>query len=474
MKASLATLFCWSALLWAGPAPASSQEALIFTNVNVVDTRLGRIAPNMTVVVKKGRIEGIAKVGLIGQGHNFQVVNATGKYLIPGLWDMHVHSAFAPGAWDEKIIYSLYIANGVTGVRDMGGDPKLLEQRRQRIDRGELIGPHMILAGPFLDGGKSDAQIIAVTTPAEARAAVDGLKKRGVDFVKILSRLNRESYFAVAEESARQKLTFVGHVPDSVSASEASAAGQRSIEHLTGIMLACSSRESELRQQRLAARASHDSAAYVTATTQAMATYDRSKASALFIQFMDNTTWQVPTLVWTQANATLDDPNLKSDPRLKYVPASVRVEWDPGKLLKQTSPEEMANLKKEFSRYLELVDAMHRAGVPFMAGSDGPDPYVFPGFSLHDELELLVKSGFTSTQALQAATFNPALFLGKLDKYGVLEKGTAADLVLLEANPLEDIRNTRKIAAVVLGGKYYPREDLDKMLTQVEAAAAKQ
>jgi imidazolonepropionase-like amidohydrolase len=212
----------------------------------------------------------------------------------------------------------------------------------------------------------------------------------------------------------------------------------------------------------------------VTATTQAMATYDRTKASALFIQFMDNTTWQVPTLVWTQANATLDDPNLKSDPRLKYVPASVREEWDPGKLLKQTSPEEMAGLKKEFARYLELVDAMRRAGVPFMAGSDGPDPYVFPGFSLHDELELLVKSGFNTTQALQAATFNPALFLGKLDKYGVVEKGHVADLVLLDADPLEDVRNTRKIAAVVLNGQYYPKEDLDKMLTQVEEAAAKQ
>jgi hypothetical protein len=472
MKASLVVFLCGGAFLWAGPKP--SPEALIFTNVNVVDTRSGTIEHNMTVVVKKGRIDAIAKVGLIGQGHNFQVINATGKYLIPGLWDMHIHSAFSPGAWDEKIIYPLYIANGVTGVRDMGGDPNLLEQRRQRIDRGELIGPHMVLAGPFLDGGKSDAQLIAVTTPAEARAAVDGLKKRGVDFVKILSRLDRDSYFAVAGESAKQKLTFVGHVPDSVSAAEASAAGQHSIEHLTGIMLACSSRESELRQQKLAERVSHDGAAYAAVTTQAMATYDRSKASSLFAQFVHNNTWQVPTLVWTQANATLDDASLKSDPRLKYVPASVREQWDPEKLLQQTSPDEMAGLKKEFARDLELVDAMRRAGVLFMAGSDGPDPYVFPGFSLHDELELLVKSGFNTTQALQAATFNPALFLGKLDKYGVAEKGRDADLLLLDADPLEDIHNTRKIAAVVLGGKYYPREALDKMLTQVEEAAAKQ
>ena len=239
-------------------------------------------------------------------------------------------------------------------------------------------------------------------------------------------------------------------------------------------MLACSSEENELRQKKLAARANHDGAAYAAATMRALATYDRNQASSLFIQFAENATWQVPTLVWTRANATLDNPAIKADVRMKYAPASLRVEWDPEKLLKQTSPEEMADLQKEFARDLELVRAMHKSGVPIMAGSDGPDPYVFPGFSLHDELELLVKSGFTPTEALQAATFTPTLFLAKGESYGVVEKDHVADLVLLDANPLEDITNIRKINAVVLGGKYYSREDLDRMLAQVEQAAAKQ
>jgi imidazolonepropionase-like amidohydrolase len=446
---------------------------LIFTNVNVVDTREGHLLQNMMVVVKKGRIEGMAKVGLIGPGHGVHVINATGKYLTPGLWDMHVHTAFDPGAWDERIIYPLYIANGVTGVRDMGGNPGLLEQRRQRIDHGELVGPHLILAGPFLDGGKSDAQVTAVNSPAEARTAVDALKKRGVDFIKILSNLTRDSYFAIADEATRVKIRFVGHVPDSVSAAEASAAGQRSIEHLTGIMLACSSKEGELRQQKLKARADHDSPAYSAASLHAMESYDGNKAVGLFAQFASNNTWQVPTLVWTQAMANVDVLDLGTDSRLTYVPASVREQWNPERLLKQTAPERLAEMKKESVQDEELVRSMHRAGVQFMTGTDGPDPYVFPGFSLHDELELLVRSGFTPAEALRTATFNPAQFLTKLDKYGVVERGHVADLVLLDANPLEDIRNTRKIEAVVVGGKYYPREDLDQMLQQVVAAAAK-
>ncbi len=169
--------------------------------------------------------------------------------------------------------------------------------------------------------------------------------------------------------------------------------------------------------------------------TEVMATYDQSKAHALFLQIAQSNTWQVPTLVWTQANSRIDDPSLESDPRLKYVPSAVRKEWDPVKLRQTVSPEELAGLKTEAARHVELVKAMHSAGVQFMAGTDGPDPYVFPGFSLHDELEWLVKSGFTPLQALQAATFNPALFLTKGDKYGVAEIGRVADLVLLDANP---------------------------------------
>lgn len=470
MRVSLIACLCLTTLLHAESKPASAPETLIFTNVNVINTRDGGAAP-MTVVIRKGRIVGLAKVGFVNQNPGTRIINANGKYMIPGLWDMHVHSAFVSPRWDEAIIYPLYIANGVTGVRDMGGDPDVLEGRRNRIEKGELLGPHLVLAGPFLAAGKSDQQTIAVNTSEEARHAVDTVKNRKFDFVKILSNVPRDSYFAIADEAAKQKISFAGHVPNSVSVAEAVTAGQKSIEHLTGIPLACSSQEQELRSQELAALSKHDYAAYGKLGTQVIATYDQAKARALFLRISQRSTWQVPTLVWTEANSSTDDPNLEADPRLKYVPAAVRAEWNPAKLREGTSPEELAGLKTAAAHALELVKAMHDAGVPFLAGSDGPDPYVFPGFSLHDEFEWLVKSGFTPFQALQTATFNPALFLGKLEDYGVVEKGRVADLVLLDANPLQDVGNTRKIFAVVVGGKYYPREALDDMLQQVEKLA---
>jgi imidazolonepropionase-like amidohydrolase len=374
--------------------------------------------------------------------------------------------------WDEKLIYPLYIANGVTGVRDMGGDPDVLESRRSRIENGELLGPRLVLAGPFLAGGNSDQQTIAANTPEQARRAVDAVRDRGMDFVKLLSNVPRDAYFAIAEEATRQKIPFVGHVPYSVSAREAVTAGQRSIEHLSGILLAASSREEELRAQGLAALARRDYPAYEKLGADTMASYDPSKARALFLQIAHSSTWQVPTLVWTEASSRLDDPNLENDPRLKYVPGQARKQWSPAKLLKNTSAAELAGRKAEASRALELVKAMHDAGTQFMAGSDGPDPYVFPGFSLHDELQWLVASGFTPLQALQAATLNPATFLAKLDNYGVAETGHVADLVLLEANPLQDIRNTDRIFAVVVGGRFYSRQALDKMLEQAEKLAA--
>jgi amidohydrolase family protein len=475
MKASLTVWVCLTSfLLWAGSKPRTSTQVLIFTNVNVVSMRDGTIARDMTVVIKQGKISAVAKVGLVDQGHDIQIVNANGKYMVPGLWDMHVHSAFVSPAWDEKVIYPLYIANGITGVRDMGGDPQVLENRRKRIESGELLGPRLILAGPFLAGGNSDRQTLAVNTPEDARQAVDAVKRQGFDFVKILSNVPRDSYFAIAGESSKQNISFVGHVPYSVSVREASTAGQKSIEHLTGVLLACSSREDELRAQELTALAKRDYAAYGELGPQIIATYNQSRAAALFKQLAQSQTWQVPTLVWTQANSRIDDPDLQSDPRLKYVPASVRAEWDPARLHEKTSPQELATLKAEAARDVEVVKAMHNAGVQFMAGSDGPDPYVFPGFSLHDELEWLVKSGFTPLQALQSATFNPALFLGRIDTHGVVEPKHGANLVLLDASPLDDIRNTHKIFGVVAGGKYYPRKELDMMLQQVEKLAAQE
>jgi Amidohydrolase family len=449
----------------------ATSETLILTNVNVIDTRQGLTLPNMTVVVKHGMIAAVAKIGLIDSGQHTQIINASGKYVIPGLWDMHVHSAGGPAKpWDERVILPLYIANGITGIRDMGGDPAILEERRKRIDSGKLPGPHMVIAGPFLNRGKSDSQTIGVNTPQEARRAIDSLKARGMDFIKILN-VDPGVYWAIADEARIQHIRFAGHVPFGVSASEASLMRQASIEHLSGVLLASSSKEAQLRQQILDAVSRNDGAAYSQSMGQALDTYSASKARALFAQFVDNCTWQVPTLVWDVAEAKLDNAPIARDPRMKYVPASVAKEWDPPTLAQQTGTEQLAQAKRITAHYMRMIDLMRRAGVRMMAGTDGPDPYVFPGFSLQDELELLVKAGLSTTQALQAATFHPALFLTKLDRYGVVEAGHVADLVVLDGDPLQDIRNTRKISSVILGGRYFGREDLDKMLQQVEEIA---
>jgi imidazolonepropionase-like amidohydrolase len=206
---------------------------------------------------------------------------------------------------------------------------------------------------------------------------------------------------------------------------------------------------------------------------EALDTYSQPKAWELFSEFVDHCTWQVPTLVWDVAQANVDNPAISDDPRMRYVPKSVAKDWDPAKLTQEAGADQLAQSKKETARYMQLVDLMRRAGVMMMAGTDSPDPYVFPGFSLHDELELLVKSGLNTTQALQAATFYPALFMTKLDRYGVVETGHVADLVVLDDDPIKDISNTRKISALILGGRYFGRNELDKMLEQAEETAKK-
>ncbi len=474
MRFWLAFLLATSTALARQVKRAPASECLILTNVNVVDTRHGRILPSVTVVVKDGLIAAVAKIGLSGGAQNTRIINAGGKYLIPGLWDMDAHSASGAGEpWDENTILPLYIANGITGIRDMGGDEVLLEQRRKRINSGQLLGPHMVIAGPFLNGGASNQQTIGVNTPDEARQAVDSLKRRGVDFIAIASNISPAVYWPLAEAARSQHLRLSGEVPAGVSALEASLMGQGSIENLSGVLLASSSKESELRRQILEAVSQKSPGAYSQALAEALDTYDPGKAWNLFAQFVDNGTWQVPTLGWDLA-ANADNPGLAQDASMKYMSASTAKRWNSARLLLVSGPEHLAQMPKLATHYMRTVDLMRRAGVLMMAGTGAPDRCLLPGFSLHDEFELLVKAGLSTTQALQAATFNPALFLTKLDRYGVVEPGHAADLVLLEDDPLKDIRNTRKISAVILSGHYFAREDLDKMLQQVEEIARRE
>jgi imidazolonepropionase-like amidohydrolase len=441
---------------------------LAITGVTVVDVTGGPSLPDRTVVVDGIRITAVGKAGVVRIPRGAQVVDGRGQFLIPGLWDMHVHTA-------GRSYLPLYVANGVTGVRDMHAFvPETIYQMRREVRDGKTLGPRIVAAGPVVDGPKPfwPGSLVAGNAE-EGRKAVRALKQQGADFVKVYTKLPRDAYLAIADEAKKQGLSFAGHVPESVSAAEASDLGQKSIEHVTGIALACSEQEDKLRREEVEAMAKADNAAVVALMrrTQARAadSYNEKKAQALYARFVRNRTWQVPTLTVLRAMGSLGDPRFTADGRVKYMSTYIRSFWD-----RKLPPDVAAVLKQGYKRATRTVRAMHQAGVPLLAGTDVTNPYVFPGFSLHDELALLVsEGGLTPLEALQAATRNPARFLGMENDLGAVQQGKLADLVLLQADPLKDITNTRKIAAVVVNGKLLSREALDSMLAEIEAANKK-
>jgi imidazolonepropionase-like amidohydrolase len=443
--------------------------ALTLTHVTVIDATGSPAQLDMTVVIDGDRISAVGKSAEVNVPEGAQVVDATGKFLIPGLVDMHVHTG-----WDSYFVRPLMLANGVTSVRDVFAyDFAAIQKRRRDVTEGKLLGPRILAAGPIVDGPEGPwPGAITVRNAVEARAAVDRIQRKGYDFVKVYSSLDRESYLAIADQAKRDGIPFAGHVPDVVSDSEASNAGQKSIEHLLGISLACSTREEELRNTH--ADPKNTPRAYFAEQKAELDSFSKEKADALFALFRKNGTWQVPTLVVMRNAALYGDPEyvraLSNSPRLRYVPYALKMMWNLGmRFPPRMTPEDIATSKRYFQWQLQVVGQMQKAGVGIMAGTDTPNPFVYPGFGLLDELGLLVQAGLTPMQALQAATRNPAQFLGKLDSMGTIEKGKIADLDLLDANPLEDIRNTQRLNAVIFAGRLIPKSGLEALLAQTES-----
>jgi imidazolonepropionase-like amidohydrolase len=462
------------------PAQALAQAnqtpkppAIVFAHATLLDMTGAAARQDQTVVVVGDRIIEIGKSDKIKLPKDALVIDATGRFLIPGLWDMHVHE------WDKNLFFPLFIANGITGVRDMFGPLPLIKQWRKEIEAGTTLGPRIVAAGPILDGPKPIwPGSIAVSNAEEGRKAVMTVKQDGSDFVKVYNLLSRDSYFAIADEAKRLGMVFAGHVPTSITAAEASDAGQKSIEHLTGILLACSAKEDEIRKD-IEARAQGGIPGLITSfisdQAKALDSFDDKKAARLFARFVKNKTWMSPTLSVLRSIAFIGDDDFRNDARLNYIPEFIRSGmWNQTAFgLNVRKPEDNAQAKRVFQKQLEIIGVMKRAGVEFIAGTDTPNPYVFPGFSLHDELALMVKAGFTPLEALQSATRNAAKYLGRLDSSGTIEKGKLADLVLLDQNPLADIGNTKKIRAVMMGGHLVERAALDEMLAKVEATNRK-
>jgi imidazolonepropionase-like amidohydrolase len=315
----------------------------------------------------------------------------------------------------------------------------------------------------MLDGEKPRfPSSIAVATPEDGRRAVLEVKRRGADFVKLQSLIPRDAVFAIADEAKKLGISFAGHVPDAVRASEMSDAGQKSFEHLIGIFEGSSPKEDEfLKGEKSPGRF--------------LESFDPARSASLTALLAKNRTWQCPTLVWERGGNLLEERDLAHDPLAKYAPAS----WKNGTWkrftdqIREWNVDDLATRRRFVEKELEVVGAMHRAGVPFLAGTDtAAGVYVFPGFSLHDELQNFVRAGFTTLEALQTATLRPAQFLGMDDRLGRVAEGRLADLVLLDGNPLDDVASTRKIRAVVANGRFFSRADLDGMLSGVERRAA--
>jgi imidazolonepropionase-like amidohydrolase len=448
--------------LFAAPAArAADPPAVAFVGVTVIDVAAGKPVPAQTVVVAGGKIAAAGPAGTTAVPAGATAVSGEGKFLLPGLWDMHTHIA------DESYL-SLFLANGVTGVREMHAFfPQVILRMRDAVAAGKTLGPRIVAAGALVDGPTPVwPGAIKTTTPDEGRAAVRRLKGMKADFVKVYSSLPPDVYRAVVAEAKAQGLPVAGHCPELVSVVEASDAGQRSVEHLMGVHLACSKDEAALRKELAAAlegKEKLDLRAVGRVGEKAADSYDPDKAKAVYAKFVANRTWQCPTLVVIRQIGGLGPDPVKDD-AVRYMTPFVRDMWK-----RMINPFARESFKRGYDGRLKMVRAMHAAGVPLLAGTDCTNPHTYPGFSLPVELELLVGCGLSPAEALRTATLNPAKFFGEEKTAGTVEAGKRADLVLLEADPLAKVGNVRAVAGVVANGRYLPAGELKKMLADVEA-----
>ncbi len=454
---------------WGCSGPGQQPTAI--THVSVIDVASGATRADYTVIVGGSRIAYAGPAANAQLPRGARVIDGRGKFLIPGLWDMHVHAFMY---LFSDFAGPLMIANGVTGAREMGYYIDTTLRWKRDIARGSEIGPRLV-AGVRVDGPIGRTKFVShVWDVNDAVRAVDTLAraKSGssrADFLSIDPMLGRAPYFALAKEAKKIGVPFAGKVPYAVSVAEASSAGQRSIEQEDDLMRACTRNDSVFRahlSDTTKLRPGDDPLQLRGDVRAILESYDRARCSEVIETLARNHTWVTPTLIVYQPYARGFDSASTHPERSKYVPGIIQGGW-----LTKANPklrDEPAVVQSSFS--FARTGELARTGVKLLAGTDAPRAFIYPGFSVHDELELLVQAGLTPLEALRTATYNPAEYLGALDSLGTVTAGKLADLVLLDANPLLDIRNTTRIAAVIANGRVFDSAARARLLAHVETA----
>lgn len=439
-----------------------AHRTLAIENVAMVDVVRGRVIGPRSILIVNGRIAKMGEPNAVTVPVGAVQIDGRGSFLIPGLVDMHVHlfnnaTHRAPNDW----MFPLFVANGVTRVREMAatpGDFSTMEGWRVAVARGELIAPRVVAVGVPVNG---DSGAIVRRQVREARDA-------GADFIKVFSDIEEVQWRAAIDEARRLRIPLCGHIPAGISVLVAARAGQRSDEHLTQVYEACSSKEKDF----LASRQSLNGEEFVqlrdTQEQEVLESYDQQVCNQVAAALAKTAQVQVPTLTLAHFEARGERTQFRGDPRWRYLRSDEQTRWE--KYLEEELDMKLVTERWEVS--LKIAKTLHHAGIRILAGSDSPMPLVYPGWALHKELELLVEAGLSPAEALRAATIGPAQFLGLSNSSGTIAVGKQADLVLLDDDPLRDIRNTQRIRGVILNGRWLSRTDLDALLDSAASASS--
>ncbi len=470
-----------TACVSAGTVPDEQAQAsrltgdLLIENVTLIDAENGQRG-NMDVLLSQGLVQ---SVGEDLTAEAAQTIDGTGKFLIPGLWDAHVHLAFESGI-DHRVFFPLSLAHGITYLRDTGGQLDQLSEARVEAANNPLT-PDLYVSGPLIDGeprvydGNGRANLsVGVKTAEEAAAMVDQLADQGADFIKTYEMLTPEAFAGAVKRARARGLSVTGHVPLSMRARQAASGGLEDMQHLRNLELDCVADGDGLLQARVQMLANPNalsgsalrSAIHSAQRIDAIRAEDDAACSELIAVLAANKVAQTPTLALSRLFNRLQFGQDNWQQSYGLMPQEIAKTWrDLTGAIGTRQPSADSLL---FDQWLfSMAGRLHDSGVPFMAGTDAPIGFLAPGFSLHEELAMLVEAGLSPMEVLRAATITPAAFFGLEGQQGTIAPGMLADMVLLGANPLEDIRNTAKIEAVVRKGRYLNASDLTAMKSAV-------